>query len=251
MSSNTLTLALEGDVRLAAFREAIASFEQLVNKLTAEVADSAKIDWIVEDLQAGSALATIVGKAETDEPVLRVISAYEEIGKSLQERKVIPFSVAVQKEVEKLTKTIRGDITALRLETSQAEYTIYSGETLSQSASPNVRAWGIVSGRVQALNSRNTMRFTLYDSIFDKAVSCYLREDQAEIMLDVWGKNVQVAGYVTRDPSNGRAVNIRQITSVEVVQPSLAGNYRVARGVLAPAIEPAEVSIRRIRDADD
>ena len=97
------------------------------------------------------------------------------------------------------------------------------------------------------------MKFTLYDSTFDKAVPCYLQEDQEDKMREIWGKNVIVTGRITREPDNGRPVSIREITSIDPVVEAAPGSYKIARGIFqwSQGDEPAEVSIRRLRDAEN
>lgn len=250
MANHTLTLTLDGDISLATFRAAITHFEELVGALTAEVAGQ-PIDWWLDDLQVGSASATIVGRAASDEPVQRVVAAYETIGEALQHGDTMPYSPRVKRAVAALTQQVTGSVTALRLETAHADYALLTNDASAQWVQPQARAWGVLAGRVQALSSRHALRFTLYDALFDRAVACYLRDDQADLMLDIWGQKVQVAGYITRDPATGRAIAIRDISHIDILPPPTAESYKLARGVLAPASEPAEVSIRRIRDADD
>lgn len=102
---------------------------------------------------------------------------------------------------------------------------------------------------MQTLSSRGGLRFTLYDLLHDKAVSCYLAEGYEEIMRDLWGKIATVEGLVTRDPLSGRPLAVRQITTV-TPKPDLPISYRDARGA-APSLTGLlpEHPIRRLRDA--
>lgn len=254
MPETTLVLALEGDVRLDQFSEAVKRFEKLLVQLAQEVAADTKIEWDLEDLQYGSAIMAVAGRADADEPVLRVVSAFEDVGQSLQQHAPIPFSRHVAREAEALTKLISGDIKAVRLGTARKEaiiYGLFDAKKLS-TAKPLV-SFGSVKGRVQSISNRGKLRFTLYDAVFDKPVSCYVREDRQDILTDIWDKVVFVSGRVTRQPDSGQPVSIREITSIDFVPIIEPGSYRKARGVLAGngEPEPAEVSIRRLRDAED
>jgi len=253
MADNTLTIALEGDVSLAQFAETIRRFTSLVDILSREVADTEPIEWIIDDLQAGSALATIVGLAAHDEPVLRVVNAYSMVGRALQRNEPVPFSTAVKREAEAITRVIRDKITAIRFETARTDSVIYGAfDTQRKNAAPRVTL-GMVRGTVQALSNRGRLKFTLYDAIFDTPISCYVAEGREATMRDIWGKQVTVTGRVTREPDNGRPMAVRNITSIEPVQESAPGSYKRARGALpwSEPDEPAEVSIRRLRDAED
>jgi hypothetical protein len=254
MPDMTLVLALEGDVRLEQFSEAIDHFHKLLLHLTKEIAADTTIAWNLEDLQYGSAIMAVSGHAAYDEPVLRVISAFETVGHALQESKPIPFSRNVANEAEALTKLISQDIRALRFGTARQEAIIYGAfDTNRLAFAKPMTSSGTVKGRVQAINSRGKLRFTLYDAIFDKAVSCYIEENQQHILTDIWDKVVFVTGRVTRQPDSGQPVSVRDITAIDLVRIIEPGSYRQARGILAGITddEPAEVSIRRLRDAEN
>lgn len=254
MPDTTLVLALEGDVRLDQFSEAVSHFHKLLVQLTQEVAADTKIEWDLEDLQYGSAIMAVAGRADTEEPVLRVISAFEDVGQSLQQHQPIPFSRHVTREAELLTKLIGGDIKAVRLGTARKEaiiYGLFDAKKIT-TAKPMV-SFGSVKGRVQSISNRGKLRFTLYDGVFDKPVSCYVKEDRQDILADIWDRVVFVSGRVTRQPDSGQPVSVREITSIDFVPIIEPGSYRMARGILAGSgePEPAEVSIRRLRDAEN
>lgn len=253
MSDNTLTIALDGDVLLPQFVETMLHFSKLVDLLSREVAPDGKIEWLIEDLQSGSAMATVVGLADEPEPVSRVVKSYSRIGDALQRGEPIPFSESVRREAIAITKVIHNQLTAVRFETADSDNIIY-GEFAVKSQNTRVprTSFGAVSGRVQSLTSRGKLKFTLYDAILDKPVNCYLNDGQEDLMREIWGQQVIVVGRITREPDKGRAVNIRNITSVEHVKPIRPDSFRAARGILAwsPGDETAEASMRRLRDAE-
>lgn len=254
MPDATLVLALEGDVKLDQFSEAVTHFHRLLLQLAQEVAAGTKIEWDLEDLQYGSAMMVVAGRAETEEPVLEVVSAFEAVGRSLQHHQPIPYSRPVAKEAEALTKLIYGDIKAVRLGTARQEAIIYSLFDAKKIGTAQLLvSFGSVKGRVQSISNRGKLRFTLYDAVFDKPVSCYVTEGRQDILTDIWDKVVFVSGRVTRQPDSGQPVSVREITAIDVVPIIEAGSYRKARGILAGGgePEPAEVSIRRLRDAED
>lgn len=252
MADNTLTLTLEGEVLLQQFASTIQSFSQLVELLSREVADGTSIQWVIEELQAGSATATVIGLYEEEEPVLNVIRAYNRVGRALQFREPIPFSPAVQSQAIAIARAVGEKITAVHFETADEDFVIYNAFRTEDRNLPKV-SFGAVRGRVQALSSRGKLKFTLYDSVFDKSVSCYLRDGQEDLMREIWGKNVVVTGRITRESDRGRVVSVRQITDIQPVLEIRPGSYRQARGVFAWAVgdEPAEVTIRRGREIED
>jgi hypothetical protein len=114
-----------------------------------------------------------------------------------------------------------------------------------------IYAHGQVKGTVQTLTSRGGLRFTLYDAIFDKPISCYLDEGQEHIMRGAWGKKVVVSGSIGREPEQKRPVVVRHILKIDVLDDTPPGDYRHARGALLyeEGNEKPEVIIRGIRDA--
>ncbi len=110
---------------------------------------------------------------------------------------------------------------------------------------------GAISGRVQTLSNRGSLRFTLYDLLHDKPVSCYLAAGREDLMLDAWGKLAVVEGSVRRHPLTGRPLTIRGITAVDIRPDPNAEDYRWARGVVplpSNGMSP-EDAIRHLRDA--
>ena len=110
-------------------------------------------------------------------------------------------------------------------------------------------AYGAVEGRVHAISNRRGLRMTVYDHFHDVPVACHLSDDRADFMREAWGLLVRVEGRLTRDTA-GRPVAMHDVTRVEVVDPGEPGAWRRAMGALKGMTdEPAEVTIRRFRDA--
>lgn len=262
MADDTLTLALDGDVSLSEFADAILHFDHLVHAL-ARAEDAKHVLWIVADLEVGSALATARGVAIDEQPdervqseISRVVAGYLRVGLSLEQGSPIPYEQDVAAEAEAIAAVINGTVRAVRFETAEAEATITSPTPkiadpagAPASITSKQATYGAVEGRVQTLSSRGRLRFTLYDTLHDKAVSCYLAEGHEEEMRDVWGKRAVIEGKVTRDPETGRPLAVREITGVEVLSEVGPGSYRDLRGISPARGLSAEEAIRRLRDA--
>lgn len=255
MHDTTLEFALEGEVTLEQFSGAVSHFYELLRQLAQAVAPDTPVQWDLEDLQYGSAVVAVSGRADSKEPILRIVSGFEDVGLALQRHEPIAFPPRVSREAIALINLIGdGDsIRSVRLATARTEVIIYGVFDAQKigSAKPLV-SFGTVKGRVQSISSRRSLRFTIYDAVFDKSVSCYIQEDQRDILTDIWDKVVFVSGRVTRQPDSGQPVSIREITSIDFVPTVEPGNYRKARGILAGHLEPerAEITIRRLRDAE-
>jgi hypothetical protein len=261
MASDTVTLELDGVVPVKLYADAMGHLDDLIDTLTDEVSGQAGIVWLVEDLEFSevasaepvayaSAKATIRGDAPNSNPVERVVRAYSSVGKALAAHTPIPYSDLVRKRAEKLVAVLNGKIVAIRFETSEDEWTVSNLPTREQRLR-TFAAYGAIDGRVETLTRRRGLRFVLYDTVTDRAISCYLGSDQEDMIRDVWGKRAVVEGWISRDPLTGRPTTIRQITRVMTVDEVPPGSYLRARGILAAnagGLAPEE-AIRRFRDA--
>ena len=247
MAKNTLTFELGGRVELADFANGITAFRRLVNALTPR---EAGVTWVVDDLQPGSAVVTLLGESDNPAAVEEVVEKYEKVGAGLSEHiELHKFNKRVRDAAD-IVRNLTSATEYVRFETSEGDYTIYAnGHTLDRPV-PTI-AIGAITGRVQTLSNRSGLRFNLYDILFDKAVACYLAPGQEELMRAAWGLRATVSGRVSRDAITGRPLAIRQIMNVKILQDVAPGSYRRARGAVPrPAgAMLAEDAIRRLRDA--
>ncbi len=253
---DTVTLALQGEVTLQAFSHAVLHFGKLVDALSADVAAPEDLRWVITELEAGSAIMTAQGVGDPA-AAASVSSAYIGVGRALEQGKAETLPTRVREEARAVVAVIDDGVEAVRFETAEADATIRSleeafantGAPAPQTAQPV--AYGGVTGRVQTLSSRGALRFTLYDTLFDRAVSCYLAEGQEELMRDVWGRMAVVEGLVTRDRATGRPQVIRGVRGVTVVREADPDAYLASRGVLrdGTARRSPEEAIRELRSA--
>lgn len=259
MAADTVTLVLGGEVSLAAFADAIRNFHALVTALSAETA-SAPIDWVIDDLERGSTLATARGLGAIEE-VQRVVRAYEDVGRSLERGLPVRYSDKVNVPAQRLRALPGGKIEYVRFETAENESLIRPSPPTEQATPERVAptkrravspgAYGAVEGRIQTLTNRGSLRFTLYDLLEDRAVSCYLVEGHEAMMRDLWGRLAVVEGWISRDPETGRALTVRHVSRVTPKPEPVVGAYRDARGI-APSLTGLlpEHAIRRLRDGE-
>src|SRR5713226_1487473 len=197
MANDTITLMLEGDVPLSAFAEAVKDFAKLVTALTNE--EKADIEWTIEDLSPGSALATIRGESKQPEKVERVVRNYAQVGRAMQRNEPLHRPASIARPAYALGRLIGNKVRSIRLETPEEEAIIsvrptrrrvrrflttgpIGLETASDVIEFPAGAFGAVEGEVQTLTKRHGLRFTLYDALSDRAVSCYLQAGQEEQM---------------------------------------------------------------------
>jgi hypothetical protein len=180
-----------------------------------------------------------------------VVAAYLSVGKALERGGTIPYSPRVVGPARSLAGLVGDGVRSVRFETAEDAATVTDAAALSAGQARPVGALGAVEGRIQTLTSRNALRFTLYDSVHDRAVTCYVREDRQDLLRDVWDKRAIVHGWVSRDPATGRPVSIRRVEEITPLREVPRGSYIRARGVVTPlpGMPSPEETIRRHRDA--
>jgi hypothetical protein len=250
MAKDTITLALNGDITIQSFAAAISNLQTLVQELTKELGGENKVEWFIQDLQTGSATATIRGEADVLTQVEKVVDAYYEVGKALESGQRPNFKDPVVKAARGITNILDKQVTSIRFETADNDAVIYRQPSTLAPRVGITKAYSAIEGRVQTLTNRKGLRFTLFDVLHDRAVSSYLEEGQEETMREAWGKRVIIEGEVTRDTLSGRPIAMRRITSVKILPEVKRGSYLSARGI-APMKDGAllpETVIRQLRD---
>ena len=247
MPDNTLTLAIDGEITSEQFAKAMTNLDRLVRAITAEVGANRDVKWVVDDLQKSSAVATLRAVTDIPEKADQAIRAYEEVGLAFSNGLPSPFPQRIDGRARELVGILDANITSIRFETASLDVLI----TSAPPARAISDAYGAVEGRIQTLTNRTSLRFTLYDTLHDKGVSCYLDEGQEERMRGLWGERAVVEGLVSRCPESGRPLTIRNIRNIAPTPEEPEGDYTRAIGIISipeGAPMPEEV-IRRMRDA--
>ena len=247
MGKDTITFELGGRVEIRDLEHGITAFRRLISALTPK---NVHVAWVVEDLQPGSAVATLRGEAADPKVVEKIVNDYEDIGGALSRgEELTPYSSQVKNAAYAIVALTSG-VEYVRFETPDDDYLIYGNGQIPVEATPLVSI-GSVAGQVQTLSNRIGLRFNLYDTIHDRAVACYLSSGQESLMREAWGKFATVSGRVTRDASTGRPIAIRQIMNVDILEKIPPGSYRRARGAVPwqPSYKKPEEIIRQLRDA--
>ena len=248
---NTVSLKLNGDVTLSDFAKVMNHFTALIDELTSDVGEQAEIEWEIAKLESGSAMAVVVGKSHNEFAVDKVVQAYEVIGRSITENKPIPYSERIAHEARSITNVLNGKIKSVEMRTDDYETLIDSSVVEQATEEERGYSFGTVTGWVETLSKRGKMRFVLYDTIFDRAVTCYLAKDQENLMLDAWDKKIAVAGKVYREPDTGRPYQVRDVNYIEEKGTSPQGSFMRVQGIIPwqDGDELPEEIIRRYRDA--
>lgn len=250
MPNSTMTMAIDGEVSPDTLAHAITRFHRLLDALTAEVSPGLHLDWLIDDVQHGSTVATVRGQSTAMEAIEHIADAYLAVGRALAEGREIPFSPRVAREAEALAEMLDGSMTSIRFETEVDDATVIAAAGVDRRPAVSA-AYGAVDGRIQPYPSTDSLRFTLYDAFHARAVSCYLHEGQQDYLRNAWGRRATVEGWVTRDSATGRPLSVRRIQRISLMAEVVPGSaMRAARGIapLGPGDPSAVDVIRRLRD---
>lgn len=252
MANDSVTLFLEGSPTIDDYVRALSGLRALLQAISSAVAPGVEINWRVDALEASSALTSLRGESSDMSLVERAAATYLGVGRALRAREhVEPQFLRPATRIRNVLTSDR--VPSVRFETAQDDVTVSLddaplGQVIPFPSRDPEPQLGAVEGRVQTLSARGSLRFILFDLVFDKAVTCYLAAGQEDLMRDAWGQLAIVEGRVKRDPASGRPTTVRQVSEVLLVSERERGAWRSAAGV-QPSSEPAETRIRRIRDA--
>lgn len=255
MAEDNLTLALDGSVSLDDFAVAVKGLQGLVNAISRDVAKKDRIEWVLDALEHGSAITTVRGFSQSPESVEAVVGAYHYVGEALQSDKKVPYSRQVRHHAQRIYNILQHrhrNVTAIRFETPSSTVIVRPKATLLPQDEGLVSSFGAIEGRIQTLTSRGGLRFTLYDSIYDKPVSCYLKVGREDAMRDAWGRRAVIEGWVSRDAKTNRPFTVRQVENIELLPEVPIGAFRTARGLVSFTNKDfnSEDFIRQVRDAE-
>ena len=251
----SLTLRLGGRISVADFAESADLWSKVLAAVTEESAAGQEIEWVISDLNYSSAIVTAEALT-TDEQaarfVPRVVDGYLEAARDVHRGVSDPArpSLGVVRQLVENASPV-ADIT---FETPQAEVTFDMAPDLQPLEPPpesRPASLGTIRGRVETLSHRGGLRFTLYDLVTDRAVSCYVEPGGEDQLRDIWGKLADVTGLVSRDARTERPVSVRKVSAITPVAEPRPGAFEAALGVVdfREGGGRSEDLIRRIRDA--
>jgi hypothetical protein len=256
-SPNELTLQLNGYPDVDKFASFINNSRHLIKALAVAVIPhyrrtDNKVHWFPINASInGSVFITYEGRTANPDNFLRVEDAFFRVGEALRSGADIPYTPSVEQYASNLRKVVEKDksIESLVFMNEGNQTLVKSVPELSNKL-PTVTVYDEIQGRIETISSRKGLRFILYDSHFDRAVTCYVNNMESEEQLTKhFGKLVRVMGLVIRDAETDRPFKIKDIQQVTAVEtPKLS--WRDAEGIIQlPKNQSPESFIRSLRDA--
>lgn len=253
MADDLVTLRLDGEVTIDKLSAALAGFCAVLDALHEN--RGANVRWVLAGLDYGSASATAEAvplDSDAERHIPAMCDDYLQAARQVARGDIDPGRPLLR-VVRELTE-IADESTPVVFETGDDEVIFVAPAVTAASASQGERqlqttkSLGAVRGRVEMLSQRKTLRFSIYELVYDKVVTCFPHPDHKDVMREAWGRVADVTGTITRDVATGKPISIRQVTRVDVVDEGEPDGYLKARGALK-TVEPAERVVRRIRDA--
>lgn len=235
-----LSLRIEGDITIEAFRDALANFLHLLREVEDSVTGERSVRWTLEELRHGSpAVMTWKGtpkpqrkkKAQVPRPDyapvvgMALISGVRKLERG-EGRPEAFTDDALDASLNLARVKMRRGISALSLigengadkereEPNVLEVTERVAASVNEIIAPRYTAPGAVEGMLQAISSRGLLHFVIYDSIFGARVQCDIPDTLKPLALSAFDERVLVTGAVSRDaeghPRHIKAQNIEPI----------------------------------------
>lgn len=245
-----LTLHIDGDVEIDDFVYRVQHFDKVVHRLVREL-KMPRREWIITDLDAGSATTTIGATYDSVDLVEFIQSNYLTLGRTAGDNDgvISRFSKSLIKDTRAIAVGRIGRAHDVKFSVGLDEVSIVP-ESEKLNLPENVVAHGEIRGRAETASIHNREYFTVYESIYGWPVRCYPQTADLDNLRKTLGMTVVVSGRVKRNLETGRPIDVHEalVVPAQVVEP---GAWRQAVGLVPVGPEglSAEEAIRRFRDA--
>ncbi len=252
MAKDTITFILYGEVPLESFSEAIERWAKLIDALSREVGQRTDIEWEIAKLQSSNPTVTIKGRSPDINAVEKVVVAQGIVWKALEHNDPIPYSDFIGSKARAITQILDGKITQIEIKTDEDSAVVEQAFDVDFKSAEDDYSFGTVTGYIETITKHNQLSFTVYDLVFNRAIVCKFSEEQKRKVLSGWERRVRISGKIYRNAFTNRPSEIRDITSIEILEDYAQGAFEAASGVIPwqEGYELPEKTIRRIRDGE-
>jgi len=228
MSPVRLVLTVKGDaIQPRRFADAVRLFQQLLDDVDAAHSpdDQPTMHWQIGELKSGSAVVPFVeaGRRPNVQPDLDVprlcVRGVRELEDAISEPAI--FGLEALGQIQRIGRIIGDGVSGFGLESpnsgEQVDFTPaaagHARKLLARSCT-----LGAVEGRLEAVNTHGSLRFTVWDDISGYSVRCSFDETLFDEVVEAlrMRTNVLVTGRVRRD-ADGRPREISEITELRAL----------------------------------
>jgi hypothetical protein len=255
MTKKSYTIQLDGEVTLDKFYQALEAWHKTLVALSKSIDENYSHPILIDDLSYGSAIAAVCIEFDLETTASQFEHGFESMARHIRSNTVHELPKPLRqpgKRLQEVAKLDGGE--GFTLSSEDFDFLIdpkhWTASTNQYLQRPdNVEAFGTVTGRLQSLNSRGSLKVRVYDDLNDKAVRISLTDEQHENLRGLWDMNVVVEGLVRRDPESGRPLSMTNVQNIyKKDEPGDPFAWRKARGVLSH-IHPEKSSEQLIREA--
>lgn len=187
-TATSITLELAGDaITLPIFADALSRLSSLLSAASTEVG-AATVEWIIQDLAAGSAVATVMGVGVSEEVVAEATNAVLNAAVALQDHTPLLPHLRIHGPMRDLTGILNGVVSDLTLISGHRVVTISSEdievssgqdvEELNADAIPlSLTSIGRIFGTVRTVSHARDLRLEIRDERSGKILKSEIREE--------------------------------------------------------------------------
>lgn len=250
MPKAELTFTIDGDVEIDDFVKRIRKFDAVVRRLLHELKVPRR-DWIITDMDGGSATTTIGATFDSQELVDYIGMSYIELGTeaSAERPSVISrFSPKLLSDARAIAAS-NGHMHDVKFIVGKEEVSLIP-ESERINLPTRGLAYGEIRGTAETASIHNRQYFTVFELTRGWPVRCYPKVPDLELLRNTLGTTVIVTGMVRRNMETGRPIDVQAATieTVESVEPD-AWKKAIGLVPVSPDSLSAEDAIRRFRDA--
>jgi hypothetical protein len=258
IENNEVEIVLEGDeIPLQHVARAVTAFWQLMVGIAKDIGVDSEVSWSISKVRKASFHLAATGTTGSGDATIvgAMVERYEDVGRAAKKQQLYLYDSAIYGPAADIIGVIGPHVDAVRFKTKSINERIEiappESPVIGYVGHPgSLVSLGAVRGQVQTISSgHGKLRFTMYDAVSKRAVSCQLSPGSEKLMRRVWGKNVIVEGKVKRDPVTGQAIRISEVSNITTLPTAKPDAWRRAIGIggKKPKMTP-EDAIRRVRD---
>lgn len=253
METRTFEFQIDGRVTLEQFFLMTAAWKLLFETVGKLVGESDVLDTEIESLQYGSAMVATQTSFRTKYAADQFTEYVNESARHSGGFPASPLPQELRTSVRRLRAVAKkcepNDGFIIRTKTEDffirfdAPVSMTSG--VPAIGSHSSESFGVLSGRLESISSRQGFKAVIYDEIFDRAVRLNLDDSWSDRMRVLWSKQIHALGTIRRDFQTGRPLSISEIQSItEVVDNKDQWLWKEAKGVLrrlAPGVQSEDL----------
>lgn len=235
MAEDVVKFELDGPITLHGLSTALSRFEELAAAIAEEVAPDQSFEWVIEYLEAGSAITEFRTKTDRPEYGAEVRLGITTSLDAARSNRVIPFRQRVTAAARSVIALVGSEAEALRCNTEYGQVEVDAPILLHAPRQTAVtRSFGMIKGEVDGL-IRSKGRFVVLTDSEVRPVNCYLAKDVDvdQVMPGLYGKRVRVSGDLERDRRTGRVLRVEEVEprSIQIISRPDPQAFEAALGV--------------------